>query len=106
MIMKIALDWDDTVTRDHAFWIKFIRGCLSHGHEIRIVTFRYDRQCDDIRETVSRWSIEYLYGHRVQVIPCNFQQKMKGCLDAGWMPDIWIDDRPELIPLYFSDDTK
>src|ERR1700722_3416575 len=39
--MKIALDFDNTITADPSFWSEFARLAIAHGHEVTVVTSRY-----------------------------------------------------------------
>lgn len=86
--MNIALDFDDTYTRDPILWDKFIDDALERGHDIRIVTFRRS----DMRDPAINW-IEL----KIPVIFTSFQQKRQFTDSIGWRPDIWIDDTPEYI---------
>ena len=84
--MNIALDFDDTYTRDPIFWDDFIANAKSRGHDIRIVTFRKSRMTDPIFETIG-----------IPVIFTEFTQKRAHCNKIGWHVDVWIDDSPEFI---------
>jgi len=84
--MNIALDFDDTYTRDPMFWDQFIANAKSRGHDVRIVTFRKSRMTDPIFETIG-----------IPVIFTEFTQKRSHCNKIGWFVDVWIDDSPEFI---------
>ena len=86
--MKIALDFDDTYTRDPVMWDDFIALSKARGHDIRIVTFRKTTMTDPALDRLSE---------QIPVIFTNFIQKRKCCDDLGWFVDVWIDDSPEFI---------
>lgn len=86
--MNIALDFDDTYTRDPLFWDTVIYGALEMGHDIRIVTFR--------KSTMTHPALDYL-AQKIPVIYTEYTQKRPYCKHIGWVPDIWIDDSPEFI---------
>lgn len=86
--MKIALDFDETYTRDPPFWDQFIDNAIARGHEIRIVTFRHWYMTDA--------ALEYL-SQKIRVMFTDATQKRNYCNRIGWLPDIWIDDSPEFI---------
>jgi len=89
--MKIALDYDLTYTADPYFWSRFLGMCSAHGHKVKVVTVRDDRfdrtaplvdleQLVPVvytRGTAKRWFMEHF--------------------GDGFVPDIWIDDKPESI---------
>lgn len=81
--MRIALDYDDTYTRDPVFWAAFIQMARTRGHEVMIVTMRYPRE-------------------PVQDVPCEViytgRSAKKDFLEArGIIIDVWIDDSPHWI---------
>ena len=87
--LKIALDFDDTITVDPEFWSLFIALAKKYKHEVTIVTFRNDDASDND-------DIEYFaLKNKVDIVYTNFKQK-SACFNA----DIWIDDLPILIPSY------
>lgn len=91
--MKIALDWDDTVTRDPTLWRQFVEIALRRGHDVRIVTMRYERELEDVREMVLAWDVDHL-----PIIHTDRQQKRPYCAEHwSFFPDVWIDDSPEFI---------
>lgn len=89
--MKISLDWDDTVTRDPALWMNFAALAKRAGHDVRVVTMRYERELKDVHETL------YKYRVTLSVICTGREQKRPFCERLGWVPDVWIDDSPEFI---------
>lgn len=90
--MIIALDYDETYTRDPVLWNSFIHEAMERGHTVYCVTLRSDRQMDEVNGTVG-----YIIGHD-HCIPCNGNGKR----DTMWhkhdlIVDVWIDDSPEFI---------
>jgi hypothetical protein len=88
MAMNIALDFDDTYTRDPAMWDDFIDMARNRGHDVRIVTFR--------KRTMTDPALDWL-GSTIPVIYTEYTQKRAYCNKMGWFVDIWIDDSPEFI---------
>jgi hypothetical protein len=86
--MNIALDFDDTYTRDPGLWDAFIQSAKLRGHDIRIVTFR--------KTTMSHPALDYL-ATIIPVIYTGYVQKRKFTNDMHWFVDVWIDDSPEFI---------
>jgi hypothetical protein len=88
MAVNIALDFDDTYTRDPAMWDAFIAMVKDRGHDIRIVTFRKST----MRDPALDWLSQY-----IPVIYTEYTQKRQFTNKMGWMVDVWIDDSPEFI---------
>ena len=84
--MNIALDFDDTYTRDPELWDQFISIARSRGHDIRVVTFRKSTMRDSALDNIG-----------IPVIYTEFTQKRKFTNKLGWIVDVWIDDSPEFI---------
>ncbi len=90
--MKISIDYDDTYTRDPAFWDNFARAALAKGHKVYCVSARGTQHMDEPKRSIG------------QIIgPDN-------CFGTGLRPkrhfmwhvhgiyiDVWIDDQPEMI---------
>lgn len=91
--MKIALDFDDTYTKDPDLWIKFADHCRSRGHTLCIVTARPDDNDNfDIEMSMLVKMMD------IRVIYCSYYPKRHYCatvLDMHF--DVWIDDSPEAI---------
>lgn len=90
--MKIALDYDLTFTLDSSFWEDFIWMAQGAGHEVRIVTARSPKY-DNIDSVIQ---------DLCPVIYCDGVAKRFHCEwfaenGDGWMPDIWIDDKPQSV---------
>lgn len=86
--MNIALDFDDTYTRDPAMWDRFIADAKDRGHDIRIVTYRKRSMSDPALDWLSL---------SIPVIYTEHEQKRLFTNKIGWMVDVWIDDSPEFI---------
>jgi len=84
--MNIALDFDDTYTRDPELWDQFIFTARARGHDIRIVTFRKSTMRDDALDNVG-----------IPVIYTEYTQKRAFTNKMGWFVDVWIDDSPEFV---------
>ncbi len=78
--MKIALDFDNTFTRDPELWIHFANMARVRGHEVAIVTSRSPDFPTGVDPT---W---------LQTIYCSFTAKRK-----HYAADVWIDDDPPHI---------
>lgn len=90
--MKIALDYDKTYTLDPNFWDSFL--FLAHRlnkHDVRIVTIRDDRydRTQPLIELEQRIPIIYTRGVAKRWFVTHFGE--------GFLPDVWIDDKPESI---------
>jgi hypothetical protein len=81
--MKIALDYDGTVTADPIMWRVFVSLAVGYGHDVRIVT--------------SRFPSDEVPNLGVLVYYTSMKPKARYLNDSGWMPDIWIDDKPHRI---------
>ena len=86
--MRIALDYDGTVTADHAFWIQFVSMAEARGHEVHIVTMRYPH------EPIDDYTFRAVHG-RVQYT--SRQLKLPYTLKQNLTFAIWIDDSPGLV---------
>lgn len=83
--MLIAIDYDDTFTRDPHGWREVMRIMRARGHEFVCVTGR----CSPPEP-------------HEPVIPCEIvctdgAPKRAAAQHRGFMVDVWIDDVPELI---------
>ena len=84
--MNIALDFDDTYTRDPELWDQFIFNARARGHDIRIVTFRKSVMTDPALDNMG-----------IPVIYTEYTQKRAFTNNMKWYVDVWIDDSPEFI---------
>lgn len=87
--MKIALDYDDTYTKDPDFWDQVIFLAKECHHKVYVVTNRLGEEEDDevlnIPIDVNR--IFFTEG----------SAKRKFMEDEGIEIDVWIDDEPRYI---------
>lgn len=86
-MQNIALDYDDTFTKDPGLWREFARCAIARGHSVAIVTFRGQDDIADIAPNVDG----------LQVICTDGMPKHASAAKQGFEVDIWIDDWPELI---------
>jgi len=89
--MKIALDYDLTYSRDPRFWQWVIRVARFFKHDVRIVTARDER--------LDRTSALVEVEKYLPVIYCRGIAKKWYCahFSEDFIPDIWVDDKPESI---------
>lgn len=87
--MIIALDYDNTYTRDKFFWDDFIDNAWRHGHSVYIVTSRGEDTPVDYQYDFNRMQVEIIY--------CNYRAKKQVTDNLGVKIDIWVDDDPEYI---------
>lgn len=83
--MLIALDYDDTYTRDPPMWDRFIRLAIASGHAVICVTMRHEGEAWDVRESIGRLCAVYCTG------------RLEYMTEVGRIPDVWIDDSPMFI---------
>lgn len=88
--MIIALDFDDTHTKDPALWNRFIADAHSSGHRVVVATMRHPRESRRVVETVEGIgeSDMFFTGRRA---------KRPYLAALGVRPDVWIDDNPHWI---------
>lgn len=89
--MKIALDYDLTYTLDPYLWEGFITMAINAGHDVRIVTAR-SPILDNIDDKVSDLPIIYCDG-----VAKRFHCTWFADNGNGWIPDVWIDDKPQAV---------
>lgn len=89
--MKIALDWDETFTRDPTLWVSFVRRAQQRKHIVKIVTMRSKAQAVEIENAL------FIYGLDLDIIATGMNQKRAFCAAEEFFPDVWIDDTPEFI---------
>jgi len=98
--MKIALDFDDTYTRDMQGWNAFISLFQSRGHTIYCVTARGDNDSAEVYDTIGK-----IIGND-KCIFANFVAKKDVVSKLGIYIDVWIDDSPFFITHSFKKDEK
>lgn len=87
--MLLALDYDDTYTRDPEFWDAVITLAQQRGHSVICATMRYPHEGGDV--------IRDLTGKVEQIIYTGRKAKHGAVYEAGYMPSVWIDDSPHWI---------
>jgi hypothetical protein len=89
--MNIAVDFDDTYTRDPQMWDAFIGLALKNGHNVYCVTARAHTQDEQVLGSI---------GQMVGRQNCYFTA-MQGKRAYMWANkiriDVWIDDMPDMI---------
>ena len=89
--MNIAIDFDDTYTRDPQMWDAFIGLALKNGHNVYCVTARANTQDQQVLGSI---------GQMVGRQNCYFTA-MQGKRAYMWANkiriDVWIDDMPDMI---------
>lgn len=87
--MLLALDYDDTFTRDKQFWWDFIVSAQKRGHSVIVVTARSEQWRKEVEDDL---------GDMVEAILCTGgKAKHPFAYAAGFMPSVWIDDQPQWI---------
>jgi hypothetical protein len=89
--MYIALDFDDTYTRDPSLWTEFIQDAVDRGHTVFCVTLRLPSQGEQVLNTI---------GRTIGPSMCYFtsmQSKKNYMWKQGIKIDVWIDDMPDAI---------
>lgn len=81
--MNLAIDYDDTYTKDYPFWQAFIKSAQKRGHTVYCVTWRYTRELVDPE-------LEQL----VEVCYTGRKAKRPFMEARGININIWIDDNP------------
>jgi hypothetical protein len=88
--MQIAIDFDDTFTRDPEGWLEVISLLQGRGHSVVCITLRSD--LGFMGQEVTK-QLE----HIIPIVFCHGKLKRKVALEAGYKIDVWIDDMPGLI---------
>jgi hypothetical protein len=87
--MLLALDYDETYTRDPIFWDGVISSAIARGHSVICVTARHERDRDEVDRDL---------GGKVEaIIYTAGRAKFYAAHKAGYMPSVWIDDSPNWI---------
>lgn len=82
--MIIALDYDQTITKDPKFWANFVQLARQHRHQVVVVTARPGTQ-----------PVEQHIG--VPVYYTSHALKAPFMKKQGVRVDVWIDDHPDSI---------
>ena len=87
--MIVALDYDDTYTRDPSMWNDFIDLLQRNNHTVYCVTMRYPQEAQAVREALA---------NRVDGIFCTGRKAKRPFMYArGIQVSVWIDDEPGWI---------
>ena len=87
--MMLALDYDDTYTRDPEFWNAVIDLANARGHSVICATLRSPEEGADVLAAL---------GDRVEdIVFTSRKAKHWAVYAAGYMPSVWIDDMPQYI---------
>lgn len=89
--MLLALDYDDTYTRDPTFWDLVIELAYNRGHSVICATMREDVpwEADEVKAALQ---------DKVEAIIFTNRKAKHGVVyDAGFMPSVWIDDCPNFV---------
>jgi hypothetical protein len=90
--MIIAIDFDETYTRDPLLWDAFLASAAARGHRLYCVSARHERQMDHVRETVGLIiGPEACFGTG----GASKRRFMAEVVDTH--VDVWIDDAPESV---------
>lgn len=52
--MIVAIDFDETYTRDPELWDLLLSAAMARGHRVLCVSARHDRQMGEVRDTIGR----------------------------------------------------
>ena len=92
IVIKIALDYDQTFTLDPDFWSVFKELAYNYGHEVRIVTARAPEEDKIPVSEIGGTPVIYCDGIAKRFYCTWFADDRR-----GWVPDVWIDDRPQSV---------
>jgi hypothetical protein len=84
--MLIALDFDDTYTRDPVTWDRFIILMQTAGHRIICVTMRSKAEGAQVHEALDPFDVPIFFTNRAAKKP--FMNELSVNVD------VWIDDNP------------
>jgi hypothetical protein len=87
--VKISIDFDDTITRDPAFFLEVAKLALSAGHQPMVVTMRYPWDTDERLGDFSNIGIPIYY--------TSHKAKKEYMFKQGINIDVWMDDNPAFI---------
>lgn len=88
-LMNIAIDYDDTYTKDPDTWLRVISILKSAGHNVYCVTMRHPNEFDDFDDR--------LIDICTSVICTCRQAKARVVEQRGIKIHVWIDDSPKWI---------
>ena len=89
--MKIAFDYDGTISEDLVAWVVVMRLLKQRGHDVFVVTYRDDRF--DVNG-----DLEFIHDDDFEIYYTRGVAKRWWCEQFGpGDVDVWIDDTPESI---------
>lgn len=88
--MLIAIDYDNTLTRNCELWIRFVESCGQLGVDAVCVTSR--RDTPENRDEIERWMSSHHMNLRIYFT--GLKSKIDHMAKLGIKVDIWIDDDP------------
>ena len=106
--MKIAIDIDNTWTKNVRLWKTFLFSCLGEDVEIVFVTGRDSYTEDLAKYDLGKGGNKYIwvFMHKMMKYPIVYcgvdENKNDVCLRQGHIVDVWIDDSPEKIKSGFT----
>lgn len=87
--MKIAFDYDNTISKDADVFIEVMRVLQARGHDVFVVTARRDHiHPEDFREIEKEFKV-YKTRHIAKRM---YMREIEGI-----EVDVWVDDSPEAI---------
>ena len=87
--MNIALDYDNTYTRDPILWNVFVANAIGLGHKVYCVTMRSPEEGLQVFHDLS--------GKVDGIFFTNRRAKKDFMFEQGISIDVWIDDMPFFI---------
>lgn len=92
--MNIAIDYDDTYTKDWMLWDVLIEKAFVRGHNVHLVTWRDGNNEGMVCEVITSLGRDF---PRENIHFTNLKAKRKYMEDKGIYIDVWIDDNPYAI---------
>jgi hypothetical protein len=96
--MNISFDYDNTYTRDPAFWDTFLSAARLRGHMVYLVTMRNPGEAAQVFHDLSGKVDGFYFTNR--------QAKKDYMYAQGISIDVWIDDMPYFVLEDASDRPK
>lgn len=89
--MNLALDYDDTYTRDPEFWNLMIDLAQHRGHKVYCITARSERHSEEVLTDLARRP------GRDSILFTGGRAKKSFAYSRGISIDVWIDDSPFFV---------
>jgi len=87
--MNISFDYDETYTRDPAFWDTFLNAARVRGHKVYLVTMRSTTEAAQVFHDLTGKVDGFYFTNR--------QAKKDFMWRQGISIDVWIDDMPYFV---------